>query len=215
MLAYYIMESDVPAAMAGEIPSLERTFILKVNKQLRNMTVGKNDFSQLKSMTKSQNQQMFEDVKAQIPEHIKNMSKGVSQEFNVDFAMDISQMVPLEPHYEAENALAFSMYINYGISAGEENIEEIVSATSTFLNASGSVLFLYGYGPRDELEWTRSASMRWAESVMASNSQPPEDSPRRRGFNWVKIFEKGFVGAIVGGLFALIAGVVAILKRKD
>ena len=62
-LAYYIMESDVPTAMAGEIPSLERIFILKVNKQLRNMTVGKNDFSQLKSMTKSQNQQMFEDVK--------------------------------------------------------------------------------------------------------------------------------------------------------
>ena len=52
-LAYYIMESDVPAAMAGEIPSLERTFILKVNKQLRNMTVGKNDFSLLKSMTKA------------------------------------------------------------------------------------------------------------------------------------------------------------------
>ena len=158
---------------------------------------------------------MFEDVKAQIPEHMENMSQGVSQEFNVDFAMNISQMVPLEPHYEAENALAFSMYINYGITAGNDNLEEIVSATSTFLNASGSVLFLYGYAPKDELEWTRSASMRWAESVMASNTQPPQESPRSRGFNWGKIFEKGLIGAIVGGLFALIAGAVAIFKRKD
>lgn len=212
-LAYYIMESDVPTAMVGEIPSLERTFILKVNKQLRNMTVGKNDFSQLKSMTKSQNQQMFEDVKAQIPEHMKNMSQGVSQEFNVDFAMNISQMVPLEPHYEAENALAFSMYINYGVSAGAENIEEIVSATSTFLNASGAVLFLYGYASKDELKWTRSASMNWAESVMASNSQPPAKSPGR-GINWDKVLEKGLVGAIVGGLFALLAGAASFIKRK-
>lgn len=209
-LAYYIMESDVPAAIAGEIPSLERTFILKVNKQLRNMTVGKNDFSQLKNITKSQNQQMFEDVKAQIPEHMKNMSQGMSQEFNVDFAMNISQMVPLEPHYEAENALASSMYINYGVSAGDENIEEIVSATSTFLNASGTVLFLYGYAPKDELEWTRSASMSWAESVMASNSQPPAKSPGR-GIDWNKVMEKGLVGAIVG---ALLAGAASFFKRK-
>lgn len=196
MLAYYIMESDVPAALVGEIPSLERTFILKVNKQLRNMTVGKNDFSQLKSLTKSQNQQMFEDIKAEIPEHMKNMSQGVSKEFNVDFAMNISQMVPLEPHYEAENALAFSMYINYGVSAGDEEIEEIVSGTSTFLNASGTVLFLYGYAPKDELEWTRAASMSWAEGVMASNSQPPAKSPGR-GIDWNKVMEKGLVGAIV------------------
>lgn len=154
-LAYYIMETDVPAAMAGEIPTLDRTFLLKINKQLRNMTVGKNDFSQLKSMTKNQNQDMFDNVRDQIPEHMKKMSEGMSQEFNVDFAMNILQMVPLAPHYEAENALAFSMFINFGVSAGQEIIEEIVSATATFLNASGTVLFLYGYGPKDELEWTR------------------------------------------------------------
>ena len=156
---------------------------------------------------------MFEDVKAQIPEHMKNMSQGVSQEFDVDFAMNLSQMVPLEPHYEAENALAFSMYINYGISAGNENIEEIVSATSTFLNASGTVLFLYGYAPKDELDWTRSASMSWAESVMASNSQPPARSPGR-GIDWNKVIEKGLVGAIVGGLVALLAGAASFFKRK-
>ena len=209
-LAYYIMESDIPAAVAGEIPSLERTFVLKVNKELRNMTVGKNDFSQFKSTTKSQNQQIFEDVKAEIPEHMKNMSQRMSQEFDVDVAMNISQMVPLEPHYEAENALAYSMYINYGVSAGNENIEEVASATTTFVNASGAVLFLYGFAPKDELDWTRSASTSWAESVMASNSQPPAKSPGR-GIEWNKVIEKGLVGAIIGGL---LAGAASFFKRK-
>lgn len=212
-LAHYIMESDVPAAMAGEVLSLERTFILKVNKQLRNMTVGKNDFSQLKNITKSQKQKIFEDLKAQIPELMNNMSQGISQEFNVDFTMNIAQMVPLEPHYEAENALAFSMYINYGVFAEDENIEEIISATSTFLYASGTVLFLYGYAPKDELEWTRSASMSWAESIMASNSQLPAKSPGR-GIDWNKVMGKGLVGAIVGGLFALLAGAATVITTR-
>jgi hypothetical protein len=212
-LAYYIKESDASTAIAGEIPILARTFALKVNKKLRNYTLGKDDFSQIKSMTKSQNQQILEEVKAQIPEQMKSMSQGVSQEFNVDFAMNISQVVPLEPHHEVENALAFSMYINYEVSAGDEKIEEVVSATSTFLNASGIVLFLYSYAPKDELKWTRDASMNWAESVMASNSQPPAKSPRR-GIDWNKAMGKGLGGAIVAGVLALLVGVVSMLKRK-
>jgi hypothetical protein len=209
-LAYYIKESDVLTAMEGDIPSMEKNFILKVNKKMRNMTIGKDFFSHFKSMTKSQNQQIFEDVKAQVPKNMKNLSQGVSQEFNIDFAVNISQMVPLETHYEAENALAYSMYINYGVSDEEEHFEEIISATTTFLNASGSVLFLYGYAPKDDLQWTRDSSMKWAESVVASNSQPPANSPDGRGFDWAK----GSVGAIVGGLLALIASAVAILRRK-
>ena len=43
--------------------------------------------------------------------------KGFSQELAVDFAMDISQAVPLAPHYEEENAIAFSMFVNDGVAA--------------------------------------------------------------------------------------------------
>ena len=209
-LAYYIKESEVPTAMLGGMPSLEKNFILKVNKEMRNMTIGKDIFSQFKSMAKTQNQQIFQDIKAQIPEIMSNYSQGVSQEYNIDFAMNISQMVPLETHYEAENAMAYSMFVNYGSSTGSEKIEEIISATSTLLNTSGTVLFLYAYGPKGELEWTRSASMDWAESVMASNSKPPSKSPGR-GLDW----SKATGSVIVGGLFALIASVVAVFRRKS
>lgn len=212
-LAYYILESDVPAAMAGEIPSLEKTFVLKVNKQLRNVTVGKKDFLEVKSMTKDQNKQMFDEVKAKIPEHMLKISQGISEEFDVDYAMSVSQMVPLEPHYEAENAMAFSMFINYGVSSGGQEEEKIVASTSTFLNASGTILFLYGYAPEEELAWTRTASMDWAESAMRSNSAPPEKSPRR-GIDWGKVMEKALLGAILGGGLALFAGLKSLFRRK-
>lgn len=213
-LAYYISASDIPAAMAGELPSLERTFLLKVNKQLKNMVVGSKDFAELKNMTKSQNKEVFESVKSQIPGLMTGASEGISKEFDVDFALQISQMVPLEPHYEADNALAYSMYINYGVSAEGTKDELIVSATATFVNVSGKVLFLYCYGPQDELEWTRSASKSWAEKVMDSNTQPPARSSGGRGMDWNKVIEKGIVGAITGGLFALIFGVLSLFKKR-
>ena len=213
-LAYYISDSDIPTAMSGELPSLERTFLLKINKQLKNMVVGSKDFAELKNMTKRQNKEIFESVKSQIPGLMKGASEGISKEFDVNFALQISQMIPLEPHYEADNALAYSMYINFGVSAEGTKEELIISATTTFVNVSGKVLFLYCYGPQGELEWTRSASKSWAENVMGSNTQPPARSSGVRGMDWNKVIEKGIVGAITGGLFALIFGVLSIFKKK-
>ena len=78
------------------------------------------------------------------------------------------------------------------------------------MNASGTVLFLFAYGPSDELEWTRSASIDWAESVMASNSKPLSKTPGR-GLDWINASG----GIIVVGLFALIASAVAVFRRKS
>ncbi|NLV97255.1 MAG: hypothetical protein GX043_07955 [Desulfovibrionales bacterium] len=135
-LAYYISDSDTPMALNGEIPTLERTFLLKVNKQLKNMVVGSKDFAELKNMTKRQNKELFESVKSQVPGLMKDTSEGISKEFNVDFAMQISQMIPFDPHYEADNALSYSMYINYGVTTEGTKEESIVSATATYVNVA-------------------------------------------------------------------------------
>jgi len=213
-LSFYISNSDIPTAIAGELPPLERYFILKVNKQIKNMVVGSKDFAELKNMTKLQNKEIFESVKSQIPGIMKGTSEGISKEFDIDFALQISQTIPLEPHYEADNAMAYSMYINYGISAEGTKEESIVSATATFVKVSDKVLFLYCYGLQDELEWTRDASKLWVEQIMNSNTQPPARSSGGHGMDWNKVIEKGVVGAITGGLIALIFGVLSSLKKR-
>ena len=123
-------------------------------------------------------------------------------------------MVPLDPHYETDNAFAYSMYINYGVTVEGSKEDFIVSATATFVNVAGKILFLYCYGPQKDLEWTRSASKDWAGMVMASNDQPPSHSPDSRGIDWSKVSEKGIVGAIVGGLIALVFGFFYRFKKK-
>lgn len=214
-LAYYIAESDVPVAMSGEMPSLERYFILKVNKKLKDLVVGSKDFTEFKTVIKQTNKQTFKSVEAKMPSLMDKTSKGISKEFDVDFAMKLSQLVPLDPHYETKNALAYSMYMNYGVAVDGSNEDFIVSGTATFVNVAGKILFLYCYGPKEELEWTRSASETWARMVMESNSQPPSKTPGSGGFDWSRILEKGIVGAIIGGLIALMFGIFSSFKKKD
>ncbi|MHC4266992.1 MAG: hypothetical protein ACYSTS_00875 [Planctomycetota bacterium] len=120
--------------------------------------------------------------------------------------MKVSQMVPLDPHYESDNVLAYSMYINYEVAAEGNSDKLVVSGTNTIVNTSGKVLFLYCYASKDDLEWTRIASKTWTEAVMASNSLPPTQTSSSRGISWSKVIKKGIVGAIIGGLIALVLG---------
>jgi hypothetical protein len=214
LLAYYISESDAPTAIEGNVPPLERTFMLKVNKNIKGMLVGSRDFEKLKSTIKRQNKEIFESMKSKIPDMMDKTSKGISKEFDMNFAFEISQMIPLDPHYEADNALSYSMYINYGVSSEGVKEASVVSATATFVNVSGKVIFLYCYGPQGDLDWSRNASRAWADRVMASNGQPPAQSSGGRGINWNKVIQKGVGGAIAGGLIALVFGVISFFKRK-
>lgn len=213
-LAYYIAESDAPVAMSGEMPSLKRYYILKVNRELKNRAIGSKGFAELKSVTKRQNREIFKSVETQMSGLMEKTSKGISNEFDVDFALKLSQMVPLDPHYEADNALAYSMYCNLGVAVEGSKRDVIVSVTATFVNVAGKVLFLYCYGSQEDLEWTRSASKAWAEIVMASNSQPPSHSSDNRGFDWNRVLERGLIGAIVGGLMGLFAALFSRSKKK-
>ncbi len=214
LLAYYINESDAATAREGNLPPIERRFMLKVSKELKGMLVGSRDFAELKSMTKRQNKEIWESLKSQMPGLLDKASKGIGKEFDMSLAFEISEMVPLDPHYEADNALSYSWYANYGVSAEGVKEEFVVAATTTFVNASGKVLFLYCYAPQGDLEWTRDASRAWAERVMGGNAQPPTQSSGGRGINWRKVMEKSVGGAIAGGLIALVLGALSIFKRK-
>jgi hypothetical protein len=203
-LAYYLAESDIPVAMKGGIPTLARYCTLAVNKKLEFLVVSPNDFAELKSITKKQNKQILTSLEAKMPAIMGKISKGIGREFNVNVALKLSQAIPLDPHHETDNAFAYSMYINYGVAVEDQEKDFIVSATNTFVNVAGKILFLYCYGPRDELEWTRIVSKDWAEGVMKSNALSSARSPGHSKLGAGGVIEKGIAGVIAGGFIGLI-----------
>lgn len=215
-LAFYIVDSDVPIAMSGEMPSFNRYYLLKVNKKLKNRVVGSKDFAVLKTSVKSQNTELIKSVEKQMPGLMEKISNGISEEFDIDFAMKLSQVVPLNPHSESDCSFAYSMYVNYGTTIEGSTEDIIVSATSTIVNVAGKIIFLYCYGPQEELEWTRSASKAWEAMILASNAQPPLRSSGMGAFDWNKVLEKSAGGAVVGAVVGCLGVLVLaiILKNK-
>lgn len=211
-LAFYIPESAVPVALAGGIPALDRYYMLKVNKQAINSVIGTRDFVKMREQVRKQNRQIIENVKAQLASHMDTMSKNLSAEYEVKLALSISQIAPLDPHVEEEHAFAYSMFINFGTKTENAESSVIVPGTATFVNASGKLLFLYAYGAKDDLEWTRSASSDWHEKILQVNAPPPVESSSR-GIDWSTVSSKALVGAIVGGLIALIGGLISKKKK--
>ena len=202
-LACYIPAEDEAAALAGEVPKMERYFVLKVNKQLRNRMVSQKDFNQFKSITKSQNDRIFEDVKRKMPGQMQQVSEGLSEEFDMDLAINLSQMVPLPPHHETDTSMSFSMYINFSGSVASTQMTGAIAATSTFVNASGRVLFLYCYAAKPDLEWSRSASKAWTAQVVASNKPVPSGSSE----SWLRNL-RGYLG-----LIALVVGGILVVSK--
>ena len=78
-LAFYIQESEIPAAMSGEIPSLEHYYILKVNKKLKGVVVGSKDFAELKNITKRQNRESLKSVETEVLSLMEKASKGIAK----------------------------------------------------------------------------------------------------------------------------------------
>lgn len=213
-LAYYISDMEVPAAVNGEMPSLEKTFIVKVSKQIKNMIIGLNDFKEFKNTIKLQNKEKFEEIKSQALGIFEKTNEGISEEFDINFAMRVTDMTPLDPHFETENILSYSMYINYGASIEREKKDGIVSSTNTCVNVAGKILFLYCYGPQNELEWTREVSKSWAEKIVNSNPNAPDKSTGTGGIDWRRVIGKGITGGISGAIIALLVGMMNFFKKK-
>lgn len=212
-LAFYIPKEIESVALAGELPTLDRYFILKVNKKLRNHTMSREEFATLKSSIKHQNKQIIEEVRGQLPGYLEKVEQNVGKEFDVNVALKISKMLPLDPHWEVDDAMAYSMFINVGMTLDGATTDSVLVTTATFVNPTGSLLFLYAYGDKDALEWTRSASSAWAEQVMGKNALAPAKAKRLAGFDWAKVGRNAIMGAVIGGGAALIGGWASRRKK--
>lgn len=182
-VAFYISAAEAPAALKGELPELKRNFTLKVNRKLKEAVVGSANFSELKKVTQREYQQIIEEIKAKDPGIYQRLNEGVQEQFALKSAIEVSQLVPFEAHYETPQALAVSMYLTIHVpreQTGEdeaETKEDISAATATVMNVGGKLLFLYCYAPQEDLEWTRTASQAWTENIIAANAAPPLVSP--------------------------------------
>ena len=81
---------------------------------------------------------------------------------------------------------------------------------ATFVHAGPKIVALYGTdltGDDDVLGGLKEETWAWRDAVLAANAAVPK-AAKSRGFDWSKIWGGAAIGAVVGGLVALVLGLV-------
>jgi len=207
--AEFISNADASLAASGGVPESQRNFTVQTSKQMIQSLVSTADFDELKSTIKNQNAEMLKQAEAQVPGWLDKVSKGISDDYNVDANLSLTQVLPLPPHVETARSLAFSMIVKFQTNDADGKAVPFVGVvTTTFVHVQGKILFLYANAEKTGLQWSRTESQKWAEMVVAANPSAGdvavrETSERSSGFDWGEVGKKALIGAVFGGIIGL------------
>ena len=176
-LAVYVPTEEAIAARDGEIPSMDRYFLLKVNKTLKSQEVSDSDFAALKQVMQTSRDDMLRDLTRQFPDLMEGTQQKMSEALALEVTASVGAMVPVDWETSTKDTYGFAMFLSYDWQFGEDSLESVVAATSVFALVKNRVLFLYGYGEPTDMEWTQAATVDWAASVQESNQSARASRP--------------------------------------
>jgi len=169
--ATYLRTEDAEKLLAGELIELHRYVNVETPSNVINVDISDELFDELKVVLKTQNQELFKLAEAQIEEALESGDKAVNEEFDVDLAMTVTNMMMMPVHFESDDALAFSMFINYSVEVSDVGAEQdVTAATVVTSRVGGRLLNLNIYGKKTDLEWTQVFGAAYLERILAANS---------------------------------------------
>ena len=169
LVASYISDNEVGTALSGVLPEMERSYSIKINKELQHEIFTEADFLEMQQIIEEQNSNAYQQIEYEVTRQLD--SDDVSETaLDLDSALQVSKILPLDIHHKDESLFSHSMYINYG-SSEPDTEDNVVAATLNYLNLNGTVLFIYAFAPQDQLEWTQNSSLDWSKTILAANQQ--------------------------------------------
>lgn len=207
----FVSAEDAALALRNEIPGLSRRFSVQTARSLQQQRVTSANFAELKALIKSQNQQIAEQTRTAINEAMGEINDDLAEQYDVDLALSISQIVPMPVHEESERSLAYSAYVKTSVNDEAGNAVPIVTTmTLSFIHVRARVLFLYSYAEESGLEWSQVASGRWSNAIVNANpltaqSSIDENLPAApAGIDWRQVGITAIAGAFIGLIVALL-----------
>lgn len=174
------------------------------------------------NQVKQQQQTLLEKVKDKVGSLFDDAGGKLSKKYGGSLKLQVGEQVPLGVFLDRNDAIGFASLAKYRVSAEGEHLDYLVAGGTSFMRVKGKILYAYvysNYQSQSDLEWVRITSRRWIDQILSANiaqgslTQPAYRSASASGFDWHRVIEKGIVGAIVGGLLALIVGVIKGSKR--
>lgn len=168
--ALFLSSGDIALAAKGETPKLARRFAVQTSKVAIQQVVSNRDFAEIKRWIKLKNQELRNEAEVKNPGLIEWINRTLARDHKVDSGLSLTQMVPLPPHYESDCALAYSTIVKYNMADKDGKPAEFVAAvTMTYVHVEDKFLILVTSAGISDLEWSRTASRKWVDAVIAAN----------------------------------------------
>lgn len=181
LLAYFVPESVIPAALSGEDPGYERFCVVKISKELKVLHASNKEFEALKSIIQERKTEILDVAKGKIEKNFQQVIEQIEQENETGVQINFNNIIWLDSHENSDRTIAFSSFFKTSFSFGSLNKDNIIAATTTFINVQGKILSIYCYGTQDDLEWTRGFSKKWADSIINKNQEKQVQQPSSSG----------------------------------
>jgi hypothetical protein len=166
----FIPEQDVQAAMNNELTNFPRYFSVQTSKKFMKLSVTTSFFEMLKNFIKSQNNEVIKRVEAELPELMGNLSERLKDKYDADLALSVYKIIPMPVHKETDHIISFSSLIRYDVNDENGNrVSSVGVVTTTSVLVKSKMLVLYSYAEESDLEWSKEASIKWAQKVVSAN----------------------------------------------
>ncbi|MCL5280909.1 MAG: hypothetical protein M1376_13505 [Planctomycetes bacterium] len=168
-LVSYIAESDIVQALRNELPKSGKVLWVQSLKERSNTFMSPSSFLRIKELLKAK----MPDASKVSPVQLENINKNLPKQSGVESFLSMSPMSFLPPHEETDRTLAFSQFAKVAALDKAGNVLSIVMVTTnTIVHVKGKVLVLFANVEQSDLEWSRTISKQWADSILAAN--PPD-----------------------------------------
>ena len=151
----------------------------------------------------------------------QNMNK-LFENYGTSLNVQFGQQVDLGVFMDYPDALGFSSLTQYQMSTTGKKSAFVIAWQHFFRTVKQRLLYFYvysSYEDADDLEWVRNVAANWAKDILAANANYvtlatiSHQSGNNSHFDWDSVVEKGVVGAVVGGILALMAAVCQSLRQ--
>jgi hypothetical protein len=171
-LGAYIPESEVGKALDDAVDfrtlHLDRTFQVQITKAITNAHLSSSDFTQLKKIITTGNEEAVRRAEREAPDALKNANDYTRYKYGA--TVELLGMMALPIHEETDRSISYSMFQKVGVTDHVGSSATVIAVTRSFLYLNGKVLILDCYAEEDGLKWSRAALKRWADAIVAANS---------------------------------------------
>lgn len=123
-----------------------QSIVIQTFKGTKYRQVTKAEFGQVKDFMKQNFEQLDENLRQRINKDIDTSSKKVSSKYDVDVALSINDMVPLEIYADTGNhyGATYLMKSSLTVDGGAEDNDNVLMAINILL-VKGKIIYLYVY----------------------------------------------------------------------